>query len=103
MIKTILKPKILGIIAVTFFAGILIGGTGIDNNEASAQEGTVPDWVKNNAGWWSSEEISTGEYVTGLEWLINEGIINVPGATAQGVDPSSIVDLWSAVNNLQRK
>ena len=36
---------------------------------------TVPDWVKNTAGWWASDAISEIEFVNAIEFLINDGII----------------------------
>jgi len=45
---------------------------------ALAADSSVPEWVKNNAKWWSEGSISESEYVTSLEFLITEGIIQVP-------------------------
>ena len=44
---------------------------------ASATDSTIPEWVKNNAKWWSEGSISESDYVTSLEYLILNGIINV--------------------------
>ena len=38
----------------------------------------IPEWVKNNASWWSERQISQTEFTNGLEFLINEGIIFIP-------------------------
>ena len=35
----------------------------------------IPSWVKNNAGWWSDDLISEGDFVKGIEFLIGQGII----------------------------
>ncbi len=45
---------------------------------ALAADSSVPEWVKNSAKWWSEGSISESEYVTSLEFLITEGIIQVP-------------------------
>lgn len=37
----------------------------------------VPDWVKNNAKWWSGGQISDGDFLTGIKYLIKQGIILV--------------------------
>ena len=37
----------------------------------------VPDWVKNTAGWWATDAISEKEFVNAIEFLVNEGVINV--------------------------
>ena len=43
----------------------------------SVDAANVPDWVKNNARWWSSNDISDGEFIGGLEHLIETGIISI--------------------------
>ena len=37
----------------------------------------IPDWIKNNARWWSSDSISDDEFIDGLEHLIDQKIISV--------------------------
>ena len=41
----------------------------------SANAESVPEWVKNNAGWWANEQISDSAFIDGIEFLIKEGII----------------------------
>ena len=36
---------------------------------------SVPDWVKNTAGWWATDAISETEFVNAIEFLIKENII----------------------------
>ena len=38
---------------------------------------SVPDWVKNTAGWWATDAISEKEFVNAIEFLANDGIISV--------------------------
>jgi uncharacterized UPF0160 family protein len=38
---------------------------------------SVPDWVKNNARWWSTDVIPDSEFIDGLENLIDNGIIRI--------------------------
>jgi len=37
----------------------------------------VPDWVRNNAGWWADGQISEDDFVNGIKWLVEKGIIKV--------------------------
>ena len=37
----------------------------------------VPDWVKNNAGWWAEDLIGDFDFLNGIKYLINKGIILV--------------------------
>jgi len=45
---------------------------------ASAASTSVPDWVKNNAKWWSEGSITETDYIKSLEYLITQGIIQIP-------------------------
>ncbi|MCH7647136.1 MAG: polysaccharide deacetylase family protein [Thaumarchaeota archaeon] len=37
----------------------------------------VPDWIKNNAGWWAEGSIDDETFVQGIEFLVRENIIKV--------------------------
>ena len=41
------------------------------------EESSIPEWIKNNAGWWASGEIPDSAFVSGLQWLISNGIMTV--------------------------
>jgi len=42
---------------------------------------SIPSWIKNNAGWWSNDQIGDSDFVLGIQFLINEGIMRVPPST----------------------
>nr|AIF21082.1 hypothetical protein [uncultured marine thaumarchaeote KM3_98_B07] len=50
-------------------------GSGIFVPNSSAQDTQIPNWIKNVAGWWASDIISETEFLTGIEYLINNNII----------------------------
>lgn len=54
----------------------------------------IPDWVKNNASWWSERQISQSEFTNGLEFLINEGIIYIPATESGMPGPDKIIPDW---------
>ena len=54
----------------------------------------IPDWVKNNASWWSERLISQSEFTNGLEFLINEGIIYIPFAEPGIPGPDKSIPDW---------
>ena len=39
---------------------------------------SIPEWVKNNAGWWAEGIISDDEFISGIQFLTQEGILSVP-------------------------
>jgi hypothetical protein len=38
----------------------------------------IPFWIRNNAGWWAEGQLSDSDFVSGLQWLIANGIIEIP-------------------------
>ena len=57
-----------------------------------SQEISIPDWVRNNAGWWSSGQITDNDFAKGIEFMIKEGIIRVPATSVQATGDSVIPD-----------
>ena len=53
----------------------------------------VPDWIKNNAGWWADGTIDDISFVSGIEWLISNGIIEVPSTAVSGT-AELIIPSW---------
>ena len=44
----------------------------------------VPDWVKNNAKWWSEDLIEDTDFINGIEYLIKTKIIGIDYTKIQG-------------------
>ncbi len=53
----------------------------------------IPDWIKNNASWWADGTISEFEFLAGVSFLIDNGIIKVP-PTAVSSETSDMVPAW---------
>ena len=53
----------------------------------------IPSWIKNNAGWWASDQITDSDFVLGLQWLITEGIMSIP-PTEQGAASDNVIPSW---------
>ncbi|MGI0062872.1 MAG: peptidase, partial [Nitrosotalea sp.] len=47
------------------------------NGVTSSSSQQIPQWVKNNAGWWSAGQISDDDFVKAIQYMINSGIITV--------------------------
>ena len=49
----------------------------------SEESTDIPDWVRGNAEWWAQGAIGDSDFVSGIQYLIKEGIMTIP-ETAQG-------------------
>ena len=45
-------------------------------------EPTIPDWIKNNAGWWAAGSIDDDSFLNGISYLIQNDIIVIPPTDA---------------------
>jgi len=57
----------------------------------------VPDWIKNNAGWWADGQIADNSFVSGIQWLISNSIIQIESEKILDQKTSGIT-LASGVN-----
>jgi len=46
-------------------------GTSISQNDE------IPEWIKNNAGWWADGQIDDNSFVEGIQFLIKEGFMKI--------------------------
>ena len=61
--------------AIVLILSFSLIGSGILVPNSSAQDAQIPSWIQNVAGWWASGDISETEFLTGIEYLINNNII----------------------------
>jgi len=58
------------------------------------EERTIPYWVKNNAGWWAKDKISDNDFITGIEYLIKNKIINLSSQNINKENSSGVIPSW---------
>ena len=101
------KKAILATI-ITVMAGLLAFSSTSFLNSASAA-GEVPEWFKGVAGFWAEGNLSTAEFLSGIQFLLEQEIITVEGygllteAQGDGGDSASHNDIWQAVGDLQEQ
>jgi len=54
----------------------------------------IPIWVKNNAAWWYEKQIDDSDFVSGIEYLINKNIINIPDTSVSNSVNSQEIPTW---------
>ncbi|MEK0321064.1 MAG: peptidase, partial [Nitrosopumilus sp.] len=54
----------------------------------------IPSWIKNNAGWWADGSIDDTSFVQGIQFLIQEGIMQIPPTTQGSGSGSNEIPSW---------
>lgn len=75
-----LKLKFSGILAISLSL-VVISTIGV-----YAQDSTIPDWVKNNAKWWADGQIAESDFISAMQYLINQQIITIPVTSVIAAD-----------------
>ena len=53
----------------------------IDKINLDSTTVVIPQWIKNNAGWWAEDQIDDASFVQGIQYLIQKEIMKIPKAT----------------------
>ena len=61
---------------------------------ASEPVTAIPEWIKNNAGWWAEGQIDDSSFLQGIQFLIKEGIMVIPPTVASESSGSQEVPAW---------
>ena len=56
-------------------------------------ETSIPDWIKNNAGWWAEGKIEDSSFVSGIQWIISNDVMTIP-PTEQGTGSDNVIPGW---------
>ncbi|MFQ5497991.1 MAG: peptidase [Nitrosopumilus sp.] len=57
-------------------------------------QSTIPDWIRNNAGWWADGQIDDDSFVQGIQYLIKQGIMKIPPTNSEEGNSSQIIPDW---------
>jgi phosphonate transport system substrate-binding protein len=60
----------------------VIGITSILFAQNAEAQSLVPEWIKNNAAWWADGSVDDQTFLNGIEFLIENGVINVSSANS---------------------
>jgi len=61
---------------------------------STSDEIKIPDWVRNNAKWWSEGSIGDKDFASGIQYMIKEGIIKIPPTEDGSSDQNIKIPDW---------
>ncbi|MDE1831720.1 MAG: hypothetical protein KGI02_05040 [Thaumarchaeota archaeon] len=75
--------SLAGSINITINTLPSFGGSASTTNPPNntSQTTVIPSWIKNNAKWWSQGQLGDDQFVQGLQYMIQHGIIQIPTQT----------------------
>ena len=98
MIEFLVPDDVTGPIILQFEN---LGGNDLANailpvvvNRISIDEISIPVWIKNNAGWWATDQIDDSAFLQGIQYLIKEEIMVIPLTETSESPESQQVPAW---------
>jgi hypothetical protein len=59
-----------------------------------ATKNGIPSWIKNNAEWWANDDIDDSAFVQGIQYLIQEEIIEIPDSSHKSKTSINKIPPW---------
>lgn len=70
--------------SLIIFSSLLILSMNLQSASANMKSAqVVPQWIKHNAAWWATGEISDGDFINGMRWLIENRVLPVTELTGE--------------------
>jgi len=67
---------------------------GLMLTSVSAQEVSIPAWIKNNAEWWANDQIPDSTFIDGIEFLIEKKIIVILDMPEVSSEKAESIPTW---------
>ena len=59
-------------------------------SQTAQAQGSIPEWIKNAAGWWAEGAVDDATFLDGITYLVENGIIDVSDSKSVDVDTLTI-------------
>jgi hypothetical protein len=73
--------------------------TQISTTNSSSTTSQIPSWVRNNAKWWAQNQVGDSDFIQGVQYLIQQGILKIPQTqVTQSSSSSQTIPAWVKTN-----
>jgi uncharacterized protein len=78
------RDQVMRKLAIIALSLVLIASITIGYSiKASAQEPSIPSWIKNTARWWSQNQTSDSDFLSAIQYLIDQGMLHTSEVQSQ--------------------
>ena len=70
----------------------MVGST--QATQVTEEAAEIPFWIRNNAGWWAEGQLSDNDFISGIQWLVRNGIIDIPYTESSTETTSGEIPAW---------
>ena len=92
-----MRRVVFDTVAIMLVSAMLVSAVSL----TAAQNSTnisVPAWVKKNAKWWSEGSVGDKDFVQGIQYLIQKGIMKIPQTKSSDSKSEEKIPAWVKSN-----
>ena len=93
------KTSVFALIIAVAAIGLLTSSASVSNEANGQSTVTVPSWIQQVAGFWSSGDVSDGEFVNAMTFLVEEGIMDLPNV----LSPAEAQTITSSLEEMDQR
>ncbi|MDE1725835.1 MAG: hypothetical protein KGH89_01045 [Thaumarchaeota archaeon] len=82
------------VLTVTIFMTGITQTAFADDAPAQVSDPVIPQWIKNNAGWWASGQIGDSDFIKGIQYMVENEIIKIPITPGGNLQNSNQIPSW---------
>jgi len=78
------------------------GAAAIAASDPTLDAKLIPNWVKNNAGWWATDQIEDADFFNGMQYLIQKTILGLDNKKIKGkisIEDVKFSPAWKVYND----
>lgn len=74
------------------------GNSTVIQSSTNSSSSQIPSWVRNNAKWWSQNQVGDSDFIQGVQYLIQQGIMKIPLTQVNQTSSSQQIPAWVKTN-----
>tara|TARA_Y100000310_G_scaffold59533_1_gene54879 strand:- start:80 stop:874 length:795 start_codon:yes stop_codon:yes gene_type:complete len=71
-----------------------VSSVGTEDTDQKNYGYIVPNWIKNNAGWWAEGQIDDNSFISSIQWLISNNVIAIDYTQGEIGDEGNVIPSW---------
>lgn len=93
-----MRRVVFDTIVIMLVSSMLVSAVSLVAAQNSTHDISVPAWVKKNAKWWSKGSVGDKDFVQGIQYLIQKGIMKIPETKSSDSKSEEKIPVWVKSN-----
>ena len=93
-----MRRVVFDTVVIMLVSVMLVSAVSLVAAQNSTQPISVPAWIKKNAKWWQEGSVGDKDFVQGIQYLIQKGIMKIPETKSSDYKSEEKIPAWVKSN-----